>query len=130
MGLALNALLDTSVLVGFEQRRLAPGRVPADAALSVLTLEELWLGVLTAVPAALPDRRATYDVAVRSFVALGVDDAVALACADIRGEGRRRGRRYAPVDSLIAATARVHGLPLYTQDDGMVGMLGVDVRVV
>lgn len=96
----------------------------------MLTLEELWLGVLTAPPQALPDRRATYDVAVRSFVALAVDGTVALACADIRGEGRRRGRRYAPVDSLIGATARAHGLPLYTQDEDMVGMLGVDVRVV
>jgi len=34
------------------------------------------------------------------------------------------------VDSLIGATARVHGLVLFTQDEDMVGMLGVDVRLV
>ncbi|MEX2290224.1 MAG: PIN domain-containing protein [Mycobacteriales bacterium] len=122
--------MDTSILVGFEQRRLIQEQVPSHAGISVLTLEELWLGVLTAEPQALADRRATYDVAARSLPALPVDGPVALACGDIRADGRRRGVRYAPVDSLIAATARVHGLPLYTQDAGMAGMIGVDVRVV
>lgn len=125
----MSVLLDTSVLVAVEQQRpLAP--VPADALLSVLTLEELWLGVLQARDDVLDARQRTYRQATEVFTALPVDLDVARACADIRAEGRQRGRRYELADSLIGATARVHGLPLYTQDEGMRGMLGVDVRVV
>lgn len=126
----MTGLLDTSVFVGVEQRRLDAEVLPDEAALCVLTLEELWLGVLRSGPAFVAERRATYRFAVEQFVVLSVDDDVARSSAEIRAEGRQRGRRYQPVDSLIGATARVHGVPLYTQDAGMAGMAGVDVRVV
>lgn len=126
----MTALLDTSVLVGLEQRRVSPAGLPAVAAVSVVTLEELWLGVLRAGPAAASRRRTTYQRAADGFVALPIDVAVAQMSAHIRSEGRSHGRRYQLADSLIGATARVHGLPLFTQDAGMVGMLGVDVRLV
>ncbi len=126
----MSALLDTSVLVGVEQRRVHASELPDAAVVSVVTLEELWLGVLRAVPELLGERQSTYDLAARGFDALAVDLAVARVSAEIRADGRRRGRRYGLADSLIGATARVHGLSLYTQDEGMRGMLGVDVRVV
>lgn len=126
----MTGLLDTSVFVGVEQRRLSAEVLPDQAAVCVLTLEELWLGVLRCEPALGAQRRATYEFAAEGFVALAIDDGVARASAEIRAEGRARGRRYRPVDSLIGATARVHALPLYTQDEGMLGMAGVDVRVV
>ncbi len=126
----MNALLDTSVLVGLEQQRLALDAVPGSGAVSVLTLEELWLGVRMSEPALLPTRQLTYDRAVQVFPALPVDVPVARASADIRADGRSRGVRFGLADSLIGATARVHGLALYTQDPAMVGMLGVDLRVV
>jgi predicted nucleic acid-binding protein len=125
----VTALLDTSVLVGIEQRRVGTTALPEQAAVCVLTLEELRLGVLRSPAAHVARRRETYRAAAR-LVVLPVDAAVAESCAEIRAEGRARGRRYQLADSLIGATARVHGLPLFTQDEGMVGMLGVDVRVV
>ena len=126
----MNVLLDTSVLVGVETGRLEAEQFPDHAALSVVTLEELYLGMLRAGPHAMDQRRRTYVQARVEFDLLAVDAEVALACAQIRAEGRDRGVRYAPFDSLIGATARVHRLPLYTQDEGMVGMIGVDVQVV
>lgn len=129
MAADVSVLLDTSVLIGVEQQR-AVGPVPPDAVLSVMTLEELWLGVLQAEPDLRALRQQTYRQAANAFAALPVDVSVARTSADIRAEGRRRGRRYGLADSLIAATARLHAVPLYTQDEGMLGMLGVDVRVV
>ena len=126
----MSPLLDTSILIGVETARLRPDELPVRGLISVMTLEELYLGVLRSDPAAAAQRRRTYEHAASGFEVLPVDVAVARTCAEIRAEGRRRRVRYAPLDSLIGATARVHGLPLLTQDEGMVGMLGVDVRVV
>jgi len=126
----VSVLLDTSILVAVEQGRLTSGQLSADGAVSVVTLEELWLGVLRTPAALQAQRRRTYDQTMGLYALLPVDAVVATVCAEIRGDGRGRGVRYAPFDSLIGATARVHGLPLLTQDEGMVGMLGVDVRVV
>jgi predicted nucleic acid-binding protein len=119
-------LFDTSVFIAFEQRRsLAP--LPAAASVSVIVLEELHLGVLTSAGAVREQRRHTLKAVQARYLSLPVDAAVAAACAEIRADGWRRGRRYAPFDSLIGATARVHRLPLYTRDDGFEGMLGVEV---
>ena len=126
----MTGLLDTSVLVGLEQGRLSPVLLPAQASICVVTVEELWLGVLRADAAVAPRRRETYRRAVQVFVAMEIDVAVAQMSAVLRAEGRSRGQRYALADSLIGATARVHGLTLYTQDEGMAGMIGVDVRLV
>lgn len=126
----MSALLDTSLLVGVEQGRVARADVPGDGAVSAVTLEELWLGVLRSDGAVQAGRRRTYLSVSSLYEVLAVDDRVATACAEIRADGRARGVRYAPFDSLIGATARTHALALYTQDEGMLGMLGVDVRVV
>lgn len=126
----MRPLLDTSILVGVETDRLSADTLPDDGLLSVITLEELYRGVLAATGDVLAKRRFTFERATSSFEVLEVSRQVSLTCAEIRAEGRARGQRYELADSLIGATARVHGLPLYTQDAGMAGMLGVDVRVV
>jgi predicted nucleic acid-binding protein len=126
----VTVLLDTSVLVAVEQGRLAASALSGPGAISVITLEELWLGVLVTSAHAKAERRRTFEAAESLHDVLPVDAAVARFCAEIRAEGRARRVRYAPLDSLIGATARVHGLPLLTQDEGMLGMLGVDVRLV
>jgi predicted nucleic acid-binding protein len=125
----VSALYDTSVLVGVEQGRLSAEQLLDDGAVSVVTVEELWLGVLRTPASLQPLRRRTYEQTLGLYDLLEVTTEVARACAEIRAEGRRRSVRYAPFDSLIGATARVNGLPLLTQDEGMLGMLGVDVRV-
>lgn len=124
------ALLDTTVLVGVETGRLDVADLPDQGSISAVTLEELYLGVLHSSGDVLAQRSHTYELASSAFPVISVDAAVARACAQIRAAGRARGRRYQLGDSLIGATARVHGLPLLTQDSRMVGMLGVDVRVV
>lgn len=126
----MSLLFDTSVLIGIEKQRLRLEDVPARGAVSAITLEELYLGVLRSDGQAAVRRRRTYDHVAGSFEVLPVDAQVARVCAEIRADGRARQVRYTPLDSLIGATARVHGMPLYTQDAGMGGMLGVDVRVV
>lgn len=126
----MSLLFDTSILIGIERGRLRPDDLPERASISVVTLEELYLGVLRSEAKAAAQRRRTYEHAMSYFEALPVDAAVGRTCAEIRAEGRARGVRYAPLDSLIAATARVHGLSMYTRDAGMVGMIGVDVRLV
>lgn len=126
----MSVLLDTSILIGVEQQRVSRSALPPRGAVSAITLEELWLGVLLGAPSLKSSRQQTFDAAVALYEVLPVDAEVARACAEIRADGRSRKVRYTPLDSLIGATARVHGLALYTQDDGMAGMLGVDVRLV
>lgn len=123
----MSGLLDTSVIIGAEAGRPV-GELPALAAISVITLEELRLGVLLADTDAVTARRqATLDRVAREFDPLPVDVRVARTCAELRAAARRSHRRIGPFDALIAATARVHDLALYTQDAGFEGLPGVEV---
>lgn len=112
-----DALLDTSVLIGIEAGRIEPQEIPDGAAISVITLSELHLGVLAADD---PDERGarlnTLLGAERLFDPIPVDDAVARRFAQIVDALRRRQRRAPVLDALIAATALEHALVLYTQD--------------
>ena len=121
----MEALLDTSVLVGPEpSSRL----LPADAAISVVTLAELTLGVLLAT--GLEERTGRLAVLTeveRRFEALPVDDAVARAYAEVLAAARRRGMRPRPFDALIAATAAVQGVPVFTRDADLAKISGVKV---
>jgi hypothetical protein len=112
-----DALLDTSVLIGLEAGRIDPQQIPDGAAISVITLSELHLGVLAADD---PDERGarlnTLLGAERLFDPIPVDDAVARRFAQIVDTLRRRQRRAPVLDALIAATALEHALVLYTQD--------------
>lgn len=129
----MRGLLDTSVFVAQETGR-EMGDLPDEAALSVITLEELALGVLMAQQRSDGDladlRHATLEAVAAEFDVLVVDRQVASACAGIRAAGRARDLRFGPFDSLIAATAIVYGLPLFTQDSQFSDMEGVDTRLV
>ena len=125
----MEALLDTSFLVGPEPPDVA--RPPADAGISVVTLAELGLGVLLAKR--LEDRAARLAVLAEiehRFEALPVDIAIARAYAQIVSSARRRGARPRPFDGLIAATAIVHGVPVYTRDRDFLRLPGVKVELV
>jgi predicted nucleic acid-binding protein len=50
------------------------------------------------------------------YVALPVDAFVASAFAELVAKARRAGRRPKLQDTWIAATARAHAVPVYTQD--------------
>jgi toxin FitB len=125
----VRALLDTSVLVGGEQRRLT-GPLPDEVAISVLTLAELLGSVLAAEADTRPRRIETLRRVESGFDPLPVDAAVARAFAEMAATSRQAGRRPGIVDMLIASTAVAHGLRLYTQDREQASLPGVDAVVV
>lgn len=113
----MRAVLDTSVLVGAEAGRIRPPDLPEQAFVSSVSLAELHLGVLAADDAGVRRTRLeTLAFAERTFESLPVDDDVARAFARLVDRARRAGKRPPILDTLIAATALSHGLPLYTQD--------------
>jgi len=61
-----------------------------------------------------------------TYVALPMDEPVASAFAELVADARRAGRRPKIQDTWIAATARAHGVAVYTQDADFDG-LAVDV---
>jgi predicted nucleic acid-binding protein len=115
----VRGVLDTSVFIADEQgRELATGLMPDQAAISVVTLGELELGVHMASSEDVRGRRLrTLRSTQSTYVALNVDEAVASAFAELVATARRAGRRPKVQDAWIAATARVHDAAVYTQDD-------------
>lgn len=125
----MEAIVDTSVLLGPEP---AVGtQPPDDAAISVVTLAELWLGALLAD--ALDERAARLAIlseVQRRFEALPVDGAVARGYGELMAAARRRGVRPRPFDALIAATAMIRNVPVYTRDRDFARIPGVKVTLV
>ena len=124
----MRGLLDTSVFIADEEGRpLASDRLPDEAAISVITLAELELGVHMAASEAVRGMRLrTLQATQSTYVALPVDAAVASAFAELVAIARRAGRRPKVQDAWIAATARAVGVPVYTQDSDF-DDLSVDV---
>ena len=113
-------LVDTSVVI--DLGRVDPADLPAEIAISAVTLAELAAG-----PHATSDlserarRQDRLQRAEATFEALPMDDAAARAYgrvyAAVTAAGRKaRGRR--AFDLLIAATALAAELPLYTRNPG------------
>jgi len=110
-------LVDTSIFVAAEQRRPI-GKPPAgEARLSVATLTELGLGVRRAATPELQKLRESTLARTRSFIALPYDESVAERLADLLASARAEARRAGAMDAIIAATALVHDLAVWTQDD-------------
>jgi len=120
-------LLDTSVFIAQEAGRTRAS-LPAMAAVSVITLAELHLGVLlTEDPHVRAQRLRTLSSVEALFEPLPVDAAVARTFAELVAEARRQGRRPKIMDTWIAATAATHGLPVYTQDEDFLAIPRVHV---
>jgi predicted nucleic acid-binding protein len=114
----VRGLLDTSVFIADEQdRELATAHLPDEAAISVVTLAELELGVHLASSESIRGRRLrTLRSAQATYVALSIDEKVASAFAELVAHARRVGLRPKVQDAWIAATARAQSVPVYTQD--------------
>jgi predicted nucleic acid-binding protein len=127
----VRGLLDTSVFIAGEQARpLEANRLPEEAAISVVTLAELELGVHMATSEAVRGARLrTLQATQATYVGLPVDAAVASAFAELVATARREGRRPKVQDTWIAATARAHGVAVYTQDGDFDELAVVVVRV-
>lgn len=124
----MRGLLDTSVFIADEQgRELSGDDLPDEAAISVVTLAELELGVHMAASEDVRARRLrTLRATQTTYVALPIDEAVASAFAELVAAARRAGCRPKVQDTWIAATARAHSVAVFTQDSDF-DALGVDV---
>jgi predicted nucleic acid-binding protein len=111
-------LLDTSVFIAREDGRPL-GDLPERVAVSVVTIGELQLGVLSAGDDDTRARRAETLSVARAADPIPISEAVmgswARLVADCRAAGIHRTVKL--TDALIAATAVEHGLPVVTQDD-------------
>ena len=125
----MRGVLDTSIFIAGEQgRRIVTDALPDEAAVSVVTLAELEVGVHLAMDAAIRSRRlATLRGVQSTYVALPVEEAVASAFARIVADARRAGQRPTVQDSWIAATAMAHSVPVFTQDADFDDIPGIDV---
>lgn len=108
-------LLDTSVFIATESGRPI-GTLPAEGAVSVVTIGELELGVLTAGEAGIRVRRASTLALARAADPIPVTEATMSVFARLVHGCRAVGQRVSVLDAVIAATAIQHGLPVYTQD--------------
>jgi len=110
-------LLDTSVFIAREDRRPL-GELPDRVAISVVTIGELQLGVLSATDDETRARRAETLSLARAADPIPVSEAVMVAWARLVADCREAGihRTVRLTDALIAATAVEHGLPVVSQD--------------
>lgn len=129
---AERGLIDTNVVIRLAH--LDPDSLPAVSAISTVTLAELSVGPLLTTDARVRALRQLYvQQAEADFEPLPVDAAVARVYAKVAADLRRAGRKRASraFDSLIAATALSHNLPLYTANpDDFAAIDGLDVRQV
>ena len=124
-------LLDTSVVIDLD--RIPGARLPNESAISAITLAELAAGShATEEPDERGRRQDRLVWASSLWSPLPFDADVARAYgriyATLKGGGRTSRRRLA--DLLIAATALVHDLPLYTRNPADFAGLERLVRVV
>lgn len=122
----MRALLDTSVLIDPPP----PADIPEEAAISVLSVAELQLGVLVADEAVERGRRLDRLAGVLDvFDPIPVEEGVAWEYARLVAAEREAGRNPRVVDTMIAATARSHELLLLTRDAEQARIEGVDVQL-
>lgn len=110
----MRGLLDTSVVIAESVED-----VPEEAAISVATLAELHFGVHMARDDETRKLRVRRLSEVENrFDALPVDEAVARAYGSLAHTAVSAGRspRTRAMDVLIAATAQVHEVPLFTRN--------------
>lgn len=123
-------LLDTSVFIACETHRPLD-ELPEHVAVSVITLGELQLGVLSATSDDVRARRADTLALARNADPIPISEAVMVTWARLVDDCRAAGiqRTVKLTDALIGATAAEHGLPVVTQDDDYEGMARVHPRL-
>ena len=111
-------LLDTSVFIAREGGRPL-SELPERVAVSVVTIGELELGVLSARDAERRTRRADTLALARTADPIPISEAIMVAWARLVIACRDADlhRTVKLTDALIAATAIEHRLPVVTQDE-------------
>jgi predicted nucleic acid-binding protein len=114
------AIIDTSVVI--DLGRIDPSDLPAELAISTITLAELAAGPhATADSAERARRQDRLQRTEATFEPLPLDGAVARAYGRIYaavGAAGRKARGPRAFDLLIAATALAAELPMYTRNPG------------
>jgi predicted nucleic acid-binding protein len=126
------ALLDTSFVISLARGEdVGLEDPPEEAAISAVTLCGLHHGVLVATDDQRPGRLATLIFAERRFAALPIDTRIAPYYGRLLGGARRRrGKKLQTADTLIAATAAAHELPLITRDRDFSNLDSVNAIIV
>lgn len=97
--------------------------------ISVVTLGEIHKGVVKLAPSKKRDNLAKWlhaNLPARFHRrVLSVDSTVALAWGEMQGQAELAGRPVPVVDTLLAATARIHGLTVVTRNVEQFKRLGV-----
>jgi predicted nucleic acid-binding protein len=123
-----DALADTSLFIGRETGRpLAIRALPDRMAVSVITVGELWAGVLAAKDLPVRDRRLATLMEASRLSAIPIDREIAETLGRLRQAPREAGLRLGVNDSWIAATAMAHALPLVTQDANYIAVPGLEI---
>jgi hypothetical protein len=106
------------------------GDLPEELGVSVITIGELRAGVLAATDTEIRDRRLATLTAALALEPMPIDVRVADVWGRLRVMLKESSQRMAVNDSWIAATAMALGVPVVTQDDDYVRVLGLDVVLV
>jgi predicted nucleic acid-binding protein len=121
-------LLDTSIFIALETGRpLDTDRSPTTSCVSIITIGELRLGILTANDARTRSARLSTFLDASELNPLPIDENVAEAWAQLRITLRDTKTKMSVNDSWIAATAMAHNIPVITQDGDFVEGLGFDI---
>lgn len=124
------ALADTSFFVARETGRPMATALPRMTMVSSITLAELPLGVRAARDDATREARLATLMLATDHEILPADRIVASVWAQLMTEIAGSGRPLPKArvnDAWIAATARMHDLPVITQDAGFAAFPGVQV---
>ena len=124
-------VLDTNVVSYIHRndpiaQRYLERMVGRYAIISFQTYEELRYGALIGnwgqgrIERLLHHVFANYDV-------IGCSERLVIACAQLRADSRRRGRRLDTTDAWIAATAFLLNCPLLSHDRDFGGLSGLEV---
>jgi predicted nucleic acid-binding protein len=124
---APQALADTSIFIGIENNRFDEDKLRVRASVSVVTIAELRLGVLSAKTLEVRAKRLETLRLAESLKPLPIDNAVADAWAMLVARLREAGKTAYDNDSWIAATAIALKMPVATQDGDYEEMPGVRV---
>jgi len=119
-------VLDTSVFIAKESGRpLQEDRLPEELAVTVITVAELFAGVLAAKDTQTRARRLATIQSITDITTLNVNAAAARIWAEMRVRLAETGRRVRVNDLWIAAVAAAHQIPVATQDDDFESVRGV-----
>jgi len=112
-------LLDTDTCIGVLRQRAGMVQrlkqmAPRDCAVSMVTVYELFCGVLKAQDPA--KERQKVERFISAVIELPLDRASAEAAAKVRAELERQGNLIGPYDLLIAGRALANGLTLVSNN--------------